>query len=139
MLGVVVILGSMILIFKPFPLSKASQSAAPVTAPVENTKPETLNGRWVRTDSDGAYILTIQGAAAGGKLEAGYFNPNPIHVGQATWRHHNNRILLVVELQDENYPGSTYTLQYDPGQDQLTGTYYQAIEGMNFEVAFTRE
>jgi hypothetical protein len=36
---------------------------------------------------------------------------------------------VVVELRDVNYPGSTYTLTYDPGTDRLTGTYYQAVAG----------
>ena len=37
-----------------------------------------------------------------------------------------------------NYPGSTYTLTYDPASDQLKGVYYQAVEKQQFPVAFLR-
>jgi len=33
-----------------------------------------------------------------------------------------------VELRAPNYPGSAYTLTYDPHQDQLRGIYFQAVE-----------
>ena len=37
-----------------------------------------------------------------------------------------------------NYPGSTYTLTYDPASDQLKGVYYQAALQQRFEVVFVR-
>ena len=39
---------------------------------------------------------------------------------------------VFVELRAPNYPGSTYTLSYDPQQDQLKGIYFQAVERQNF-------
>jgi hypothetical protein len=33
---------------------------------------------------------------------------------------------------------STYTLVYDPKQDQLRGIYYQAALGQSFDVYFVR-
>ena len=36
------------------------------------------------------------------------------------------------------YPGSTYTLNYDPANDQLKGVYFQAVEKQRFAVAFVR-
>lgn len=41
-----------------------------------------------------------------------------------------------VELRDTGYPGSTYTLLYDPDKDALLGLYYQAVQRRNFEVVF---
>jgi hypothetical protein len=96
-----------------------------------------LVGRWVRTDSEGNYIIEIK-SAADGKLDASYFNPNPIKVGRAEWQQKNGSLVIVVELQDVNYPGSTYTLNLLPAQDRLTGNYYQAVEGTNFNVEFVR-
>jgi hypothetical protein len=43
-----------------------------------------------------------------------------------------------VELQAPNYPGSTYTLTYDRGRDQLGGTYFQAALQQRFDVVFVR-
>lgn len=97
-----------------------------------------LVGRWVRTDSNGGYTLEIRSALADGKLDAGYFNPNPINVSRAEWQKKEGGLLVVVELRDVNYPGSTYTLNFSKEDDRMTGTYYQAVEGVNFDVAFAR-
>jgi hypothetical protein len=45
---------------------------------------------------------------------------------------------VFIELQDVNYPGSTYQLTYDPAADRLTGTYYQAMLKESYEVDFVR-
>jgi len=36
------------------------------------------------------------------------------------------------------YPGSTYTLTYDPRRDQLEGVYFQAAMQQRFDVVFVR-
>jgi len=97
-----------------------------------------LVGRWTRTDSDGAYVIEIKSAGADGKLEASYFNPSPIKVGHAEWQKKNNGLMIIVELRDVNYPGSTYTLNFIPSENRMTGNYYQAVEGTNFNVEFVR-
>ena len=40
-----------------------------------------LMGRWQRTD--GSYVIEIHSIDTEGKIEAGYFNPNPINVEKA--------------------------------------------------------
>ena len=45
---------------------------------------------------------------------------------------------MFVELRDVNYPGSTYTLVYQPENDQLAGIYYQAALQQQFDVFFER-
>ena len=97
-----------------------------------------LIGRWVRTDSDGNYILEIKSATTAGNLEASYFNPNPIKVGHSEWQKKNGGVVIIVELRDVNYPGSTYTLYFHPSENRLTGRYYQAVEGTTYDVAFVR-
>jgi hypothetical protein len=97
-----------------------------------------LVGRWTRTDSEGAYVIEIKSAGAEGKLEANYFNPNPINVGHAEWQQKNGKLIVIVELRDVNYPGSTYTLNFFPSENRMTGNYYQAVQGQNFEVEFIR-
>lgn len=115
---------------------KSSISTPSAIVPKANK--ELLVGRWVRTDSEGNYIIEIKSAAADGKLDAHYFNPNPIKVGRAEWQQKNGSLMVVVELRDVNYPGSTYTLNLLPTGDRLKGNYYQAVEGTNFEVEFVR-
>ncbi len=95
-----------------------------------------LLGKWVRPD--GGYILEIRSADEQGELDAGYFNPNPIHVAQAQASEQGSWIKVFIELRDVNYPGSTYTLAYDSAADQLKGVYFQAVERQQFEIQFER-
>ena len=101
--------------------------------------PETgrLVGRWLRPD--GGYILEIRSATPDGKLDVGYFNPKSINVGRAEWVAKDGKLYVMAELQDVNYPGSTYGLEYQPATDQMVGTYYQAVEKSTFDVQFVRE
>ena len=64
---------------------------------------------------------------------------DPIHVARAEASRDAQTVKVFVELRDVNYPGSTYTLVYRPETDQLTGTYFQAALGQNFEVEFVRQ
>jgi len=88
-----------------------------------------LTGDWLRTD--GGKTIRINKATPDGKLDAEYFNPKPIHVGQAEWLVKNNSLVIVVELRDVNYPGSRYALEYFPAEDELAGIYYQAVDKKN--------
>src|SRR5262245_50356750 len=74
---------------------------------------EKLLGRWAR--EDGGYVLEVRGVAADGTMEVGYFNPKPIKVARGEASRDGDTLQVVVELRDVNYPGSTYTLRYDPG------------------------
>lgn len=96
-----------------------------------------LIGRWLRPD--GGYILEIRSASPDGKLEAGYFNPKAINVGRAEWVAKDGKLYVMAELQDVNYPGSIYGLEYQVSSDRLIGTYYQAVEKSTFDVEFVRE
>jgi len=96
-----------------------------------------LVGDWVRTDA--SYLIKIIKVNEDGTLEAQYFNPKPINVGNATWEESHGSLTIKVELRDVNYPGSTYTLSYLPDKDILAGDYYQAVQGATFYVEFVRE
>jgi len=116
-----------------------SQSAVD-TANQPNTRIPDYNllaGEWLRTD--GGKTIRIKSVLPGGQLDAEYFNPNPIHVGKAEWLVKNNSLVIIVELQDVNYPGSLYTLEYYPAEDELAGIYYQAVDRENYEVEFVRQ
>ena len=93
-------------------------------------------GRWVRPD--GGYILELKDPRPGHELTAVYFNPQPVNVGRAEWKQQDGQLGVFVELRAPNYPGSTYTLAYDPTNDRLAGIYYQAALQQQFDVAFER-
>jgi hypothetical protein len=97
---------------------------------------ESLLGRWQRPD--GGYILEIRNIASDGNAEVRYLNPRPIHVARAEVSTSGDKVKLFVELQDVGYPGSTYTLVYDPKKDILLGIYFQAGMGQYFDVVFVR-
>ena len=104
----------------------------------EKAKPDfgKLNGRWVRTD--GGYILSVKDVDPGGKMDAAYYNPRPINVSKAQATQDGATLKVFVELRDAGYPGSTYTLSYDPKTDRLGGLYYQAAIQQRFDVIFVR-
>ncbi len=98
--------------------------------------PSLLSGRWVRPD--GGYILQISEPQPDQTLTAAYFNPQPINVSRAEWKHEGGYLGVFIELKAPNYPGSTYTLAYDEAQDRLIGIYYQAALQQQFDVEFQR-
>ena len=95
-----------------------------------------LLGRWQRPD--GGYVLAINNIAADGTMDAAYFNPKSIHVAKGEASRDGDTTKIFFELRDVNYPGSTYTLTYEPASDQLKGIYYQAVEKQRFPVFFAR-
>jgi hypothetical protein len=95
-----------------------------------------LKGRWMRLD--GGYILSVKDIDASGKMDAAYYNPRPINVSRAQAMQEAATLRVFIELRDAGYPGSTYTLTYDPKTDRLGGVYYQAAIGQRFDVAFVR-
>jgi hypothetical protein len=116
--------------------SSAQTKKAETTGAKDKTGFDVLQGRWLRPD--GEYILQIRSVDGSGNMDAGYFNPRPINVSKAQAAKESGKIKVFVELSDVGYPGSTYTLTYDPKQDVLRGVYFQAAMKQSFDVYFTR-
>ncbi|NIM49573.1 MAG: hypothetical protein GTO22_10015 [Gemmatimonadales bacterium] len=95
-----------------------------------------LVGQWLRPDR--GYIVSIESVESDGKTSAAYYNPHPIHVARAEGHRDGRALQLFVELQDVGYPGSYYRLTHDAATDQLSGIYYQAAQGVTYEVYFVR-
>jgi hypothetical protein len=95
-----------------------------------------LKGRWRRPD--GGYVIDVKDVEATGKMDAAYFNPQPIRVSKAEVIREGGATTVFIELRDTGYPGCTYKLTYDPQTDQLKGVYFQAAIQQNFEVVFFR-
>jgi hypothetical protein len=108
--------------------------AAPANPPESGFR--ALSGRWIRPD--GGYILDIRDVDARGKIDAVYLNPRPIAVARAEATRDGATLNVFVELRAPGYPGSTYTLTYDPQRDQLAGIYFQAALQQRFDVVFVR-
>ena len=94
----------------PSPAAPGVQSAATAVTATAGFQP--LRGRWLRPD--GGYILDIRDVDASGKIEAVYLNPRPIHVARAEATGDGATLQVFVELRAPGYPGSTYTLRYEP-------------------------
>ena len=113
--------------------------AAPVAAsqePLPEAGRQKLVGRWQRADAN--YVLEIRAVAADGQMDAIYWNPQPIHVSKAKATSESGKMTVIVELRDRLYPGSYYTLAYDPGKDQLAGVYHHLGVHQDYDVVFTR-
>jgi hypothetical protein len=74
-----------------------------------------------------------------GALQAAYFNPKPINVGKTETAEQGGLVQILIELQDVNYPGSTYVLAYDHQQDLLQGIYFHPVSKQSYEVTFVRQ
>jgi len=96
-----------------------------------------LQGNWIRTDAPHYMIKLRHGQD--GTLQAAYFNPNPIHVGKTETAEQGGLVQILIELQDANYPGSTYVLTYDRLQDLLQGIYYHPASKQSYDVTFVRQ
>jgi hypothetical protein len=96
---------------------------------------DTILGQWIRPD--GNYVLEITGISKDKKLEAAYYNPRPINIALAELKDQDG-IRIHVEFDDINYRGSFYNLKYDPANDVLSGSYYQATYGQTYQIAFVR-
>jgi len=121
---------------EPEPAGAAATNEPPPIVAQVSPDFQKLRGRWLRPD--GGYVIEIRGVDAAGKLDATYSNPRPIHVAKAQATRDGDQTKVFIELRDVNYPGSTYTLTYVPENDQLSGIYYQALQGQRFEVVFVR-
>ncbi len=94
-------------------------------------------GEWVRYD--GGYTLRIRSVERDGAVEVEYLNPKKIHIAEASVSEWKGLNKLFIKLQDDGYPGSTYTLYYYAEKDALAGFYYQAAMQQTFEVVFRRQ
>jgi hypothetical protein len=111
-------------------------AAAIAYRPQAGAEHQKLVGRWQRADTD--YVLEIKQVAADGQIEAAYLNPKPIHVSKAQASLESGKTIVMVELRDRLYPGSYYTLTYDPSADRLSGVYHHLGVHQDFDVVFVR-
>ncbi|MFC1821274.1 hypothetical protein ACFL9T_01090 [Thermodesulfobacteriota bacterium] len=119
-------------------MNRSSTETAPtISLKKESPDFDKLVGPWVRRE--GGYVIAISKIHPDGKVDAAYFNPRPINVSRANVSEEDRKIKLFVELRDKGYPGSTYTLVYNPEHDVMVGVYFQAAIQQSFKVIFDRK
>lgn len=96
-----------------------------------------LVGTWIRPD--GGYKLVVKSIASDGKADVQYFNPNPIHVAEATAALKDGATTLFVKFEDVNYTGSTYNLTLGADKNRLEGKYFQATQKQTYDIFFERQ
>jgi len=103
-----------------------------------NTDPDKnlLLGEWSKVGTP--YLIKITGALEDGKLAVDYFNPKKIEIEKANWLKRGTLLSVYIELQDPDYPGSNFKLNYIPERDVLVGDYFDASEGIFYPVEFVR-
>jgi len=111
--------------------------ATSTVASAEQLDFKLLVGEWVRPD--GGYVIHVGDIKPDGSVDAGYFNPSEINIAEVNISEWKGLLKLFIKLDDEGYPGSTYTLYYYAEKDALAGFYYQAVLQQTFEVVFLRK
>ena len=129
---------SLVRIMPPVLVFICLSTAGPSLAAKAAISPDMLaiQGRWVRTDSP--YVIELL-HTEDGSLQAAYFNPKQIHVARTEVAEEKGSLQVMIELQDVNYPGSTYVLRYKRTQDVLQGLYFQPATKKSYEVGFVRQ
>ncbi len=117
------------------PPAARKETVAPAAAGAINVN--VLTGTWVRPD--GGYLIVIRNVGRDGRLEAMYFNPNPVPFAKAQVTRDDATLRVSFELRAGGYEGSTYDLTYDPSNDRLSGDYYQAVAKQKFNIYFVRK
>lgn len=119
--------------------AQGAAPAAPAPPPrsaLSAEERQALVGWWLRYDQ--SYMIVIDAVAEDGRLTARYLNPDPVGVSKAAAWKVGERVELLLELTDENYPGNFYELSFDPAQQKLVGVYHHLGAREDYEVDFTR-
>lgn len=124
----------LVIFLTPLTVSAGSSIAASLSA--HSPDMLALQGRWIRTDA--AYVIELS-YALDSSLRAAYFNPKPINVEKTETAEQGGIVHVLIELQDVNYPGSTYVLSYDRVQDTLKGIYFLPASKQSYAVGFVRQ
>ena len=125
-----------VIIFSGLVESVFSETERDVEQNSSFSQAQRLEGKWVRPD--GGYKLVIEDVKPDGSLKASYYNPKKINVSISNWKVEDNRIHLLIELRDKNYPGSKYNLAYISEQNALIGTYFLAVTKETYSIKFLR-
>lgn len=95
-----------------------------------------LIGEW--SASGTPKVIKIANALDNGKLDIKYFDPKDINISKASWLKTGTHLSILIELEDINYPLSSFKLNYLPDRDVLNGDFFDVAQNSTFPVEFVR-
>jgi hypothetical protein len=95
-----------------------------------------IKGIWGRTD--GAGEINISEVLDNGLLKATFCNPKSINIEKAVWTNSSDVLRIYILFREDNYPGSSFTLNYMAEKDLLLGMYFDALANESQTVTFKR-
>jgi hypothetical protein len=95
-----------------------------------------IKGVWGRTD--GAGEINISVVLDNGLLTATFCNPKSITIEKAVWTNSSDVLRIYIIFREDNYPGSSFSLNYLAEKDLLLGVYFDALTNESQTVTFKR-
>lgn len=95
-----------------------------------------IKGVWGRTDGEGE--INISGVLDNGLLTAKFYNPKSINIEKAVWTNSSDVLRIYILFREDDYPGSSFSLNYIAEKDLLIGVYFDALTNESYTVTFKR-
>jgi hypothetical protein len=95
-----------------------------------------IKGVWGRMDGTGE--INISEVHDNGLLVAKFYNPKLINVEKAVWTNSSDVLRIYILFREDNYPGSSLSLNYMAEKDLLLGVYFDALTDRSYTVSFKR-
>ncbi|WP_281322931.1 hypothetical protein [Flavobacterium aestivum] len=95
-----------------------------------------IKGLWGRTEGVGE--INISEVRDNGLLKATFCNPKSINIEKAVWTNSSDVLRIYILLREDNYPGSSFSLNYIAEKDLLLGVYFDALTNISYTVSFKR-
>jgi hypothetical protein len=95
-----------------------------------------IKGVWGRVDAAGEIKITE--VLHGGSLKSTFYNPKLIAIEKSIWTNSSGVLRVYILLREDDYPGSSFTLNYVAVRDVLVGVYYDALTQKSYPVTFER-
>jgi hypothetical protein len=95
-----------------------------------------IKGVWGRADAAGE--INISEVLDNGLLKATFCNPKSINIEKAVWTNSSDVLRIYILFREDNYPGSSFSLNYLAEKDLLLGIYFDALTNESNTVTFKR-
>lgn len=95
-----------------------------------------LKGIWGRTEGPGE--INISEVVDNGVLKATFYNPKLINIEKAVWTNSSDVLRIYILLREDNYLGSSFSLNYIAEKDILLGVYFDALTNESYTTSFKR-
>jgi hypothetical protein len=107
-----------------------------LTKQTEKQDKNLLKGVWGRTDATG--VVNISEVLDNGLLKTTFYSPKMINIEKAVWTNSSDVLRIYILLREDNYPGSSFSLNYMAEKDLLLGVYFDALTNESLTISFER-